>query len=238
MISGYNKDTDFQEGAILLIDKPYGWTSFDVVSKIKNLIRRSKGYKKIKVGHAGTLDPLATGLLVICIGKATKLVESFLKDDKEYIATFHLGQTTPSFDMETQMNQDYPIDHITEELVKDVVSSFLGAQDQIPPLYSAKSVNGKRAYKFARQGVDMELESVKVVFHELEIIRFEIPNLTIRIKCSKGTYIRSLARDLGKALQSGAYLADLVRVGSGAFRLTDAVGLEEFEKNFKADVTN
>ena len=238
MIPGFNKDTDFQEGAILLIDKPYGWTSFNVVSKIKHLIRKSKGYKKIKVGHAGTLDPLATGLLVICIGKATKLVESFLKDDKEYIAKFHLGQTTPSFDMETQMNQDYPIEHITEELVKEVVSSFLGEQSQIPPLYSAKSVNGKRAYKFARQGVAMELESVKVNFLELEIIKFELPKLTIRIKCSKGTYIRSLARDLGKALNSGAYLSDLVRIGSGNFKLSDAKGLEEFEKNFNADATN
>jgi tRNA pseudouridine55 synthase len=238
MIPGFNKDTDFQEGAILLIDKPYGWTSFNVVSKIKYLIRKSKGYKKIKVGHAGTLDPLATGLLVICIGKATKLVESFLKDDKEYIAIFHLGQTTPSFDMETQMNQDFPIEHITSNLVKEVVSSFLGEQDQIPPLYSAKSVQGKRAYKFARKGVEMELESVKVTFHELEVLKFELPDLTIRIKCSKGTYIRSLARDLGKALNSGAYLADLKRIGSGNFKLVDALDLNEFEKNFKADVTN
>jgi tRNA pseudouridine55 synthase len=238
MIPGYTKDTDFQEGAILLIDKPYGWTSFNVVSKIKFLIRRSKGYKKIKVGHAGTLDPLATGLLVICIGKATKLVESFLKDDKEYIATFHLGQTTPSFDMETQMNEEFPIDHITQDLVKKVVDSFLGEQNQIPPLYSAKSVQGKRAYKFARKGVEMELDSVKVNFRELEIINFELPKLTIRIKCSKGTYIRSLARDLGKALNSGAYLSDLIRIGSGNFKLSDAKGLEEFEKNFKVDVTN
>lgn len=238
MIPGYNKDTDFQEGAILLIDKPYGWTSFNVVSKIKYLIRRSKGYKKIKVGHAGTLDPLATGLLVICVGKATKLVETFLKDDKEYIATFHLGQTTPSFDMETQMNEEFPTDHITLDLVKEVVASFLGEQDQIPPLYSAKSVNGKRAYKFARKGVDMELEPVKVNFLELEIVKFELPKLTIRIRCSKGTYIRSLARDLGKALNSGAYLSDLVRIGSGSFKLADAKGLEEFEKNFKVDVTN
>ena len=238
MIPGFNKDTDFQEGAILLIDKPYGWTSFNVVSKIKHLIRKSKGYKKIKVGHAGTLDPLATGLLVICIGKATKLVESFLKDDKEYIATFHLGQTTPSFDMETQMNQDFPIDHITEAMVKEVVSSFLGEQDQIPPLYSAKSVQGKRAYKYARQGVEMELESVKVNFRELEIVKFELPKLTLRIKCSKGTYIRSLARDLGKALNSGAYLSDLVRIGSGNFKLSDATKLEEFENIFVADVTN
>jgi len=238
MISGFNKDTDFQEGAILLIDKPYGWTSFNVVSKIKNLIRRSKGYKKLKVGHAGTLDPLATGLLVICIGKATKQVESFLKDDKEYIATFHLGQTTPSFDMETQMNQDFPIEHITEELVKEVVSGFLGEQDQIPPLFSAKSINGKRAYKFARQGADIELEPVKINFRELEIINFELPKLTIRIKCSKGTYIRSLARDLGKALNSGAYLSDLIRIGSGNFKISDAIRLDEFEKNFKSDETN
>lgn len=238
MIVGFNKNTDFQEGAILLIDKPYGWTSFNVVSKIKYLIRRTKGYKNIKVGHAGTLDPLATGLLVICVGRATKLVETFIKDDKEYVATFRLGQTTPSFDMETQMNQEYPIEHITKELVDDVVNGFLGEQDQIPPLYSAKSIQGKRAYKFARKGVEMELEPVKVKIHELEIIKFELPNLTLRIKCSKGTYIRSLARDFGKALNSGAYLSELVRISSGNFKLSDAKGLEEFEKNFKADVTN
>lgn len=238
MIPGFTKDTDFQEGAILLINKPYGWTSFNVVSKIKHLIRKSKGYKKLKVGHAGTLDPLATGLLVICVGRATKQVESFLKDDKEYIATFRLGQTTPSFDMETQMNQEFPIDHITPELVEETVKGFLGEQNQIPPLYSAKSINGKRAYDLARKGVDMELEPVKIFFHELEVVKFDLPNLTLRIKCSKGTYIRSLARDLGKALKSGAYLADLVRTGSGVFKLADATGLDEFEKNFMGDVTN
>ncbi len=238
MIPGFTKDTDFQEGAILLINKPYGWTSFNVVSKIKHLIRKAKGYKKIKVGHAGTLDPLATGLLVICIGKATKQVESFLKDDKEYIATFRLGQTTPSFDMETQMNQEFPIEHITPKLIDEIVSGFLGEQNQIPPLFSAKSINGKRAYQLARKGVEMELAPAKIIFHELEVIKFELPNLTLRIKCSKGTYIRSLARDLGKALNSGAYLADLVRTGSGIFKLSDAKGLDEFEKNFNSDVTN
>jgi tRNA pseudouridine55 synthase len=238
MKPGFDKDTDFQEGAILLIDKPYGWTSFNVVSKIKHLIRKSKGYKSIKVGHAGTLDPLASGLLVICIGKATKLVESFIKDDKEYVATFHLGHTTPSFDMETQMNQEYPIEHISKDLVDNVVKNFLGEQSQIPPLFSAKSINGKRAYKFARQGVKLELDPVKVNIYELEIINFDLPRLTLRIKCSKGTYIRSLARDLGTALNSGAYLADLKRIGSGAFRISEAQSLEDFEKIFRADVTN
>jgi len=235
---GFDNDTNFQEGIILLIDKPYGWTSFNVVSKIKSLLRRRTGVKNIKVGHAGTLDPLATGLLVICIGKATKQVESFLKDDKEYIATFHLGQTTPSFDMETQMNQEYPTEHISLELVCHVVKDFLGEQDQIPPLYSAKSIQGKRAYKFARKGVDMELDPVRVNIIELEIINFELPKLTLRIKCSKGTYIRSLARDMGKALNSGAYLENLKRIGSGNFKLTDAISLEDLEKNFKVDVTN
>ncbi len=238
MIPGFTKDTDFQEGAILLINKPYGWTSFNVVSKVKHLIRKAKGYKKIKVGHAGTLDPLATGLLVICIGKATKQVESYLKDDKEYIATFHLGQTTPSFDMETQMNNEFPIEHISPELIEKVVRGFLGEQNQVPPLFSAKSINGKRAYNLARQGVEMELKPVKVFFHELEILNFELPKFTLRIKCSKGTYIRSLARDLGESLNSGAYLADLVRTGSGAFKLSEAKGLDEIEKYFKTDVTN
>lgn len=238
MIPGFTNDTDFQQGAILLINKPYGWTSFNVVNKIKHLIRKGKGYKKLKVGHAGTLDPLATGLLVICIGKATKLVETFINDDKEYIATFRLGQTTPSFDMETQMNQEFPIDHITAELVEKTVKSFLGEQSQIPPIFSAKFVQGKRAYDLARQGVEMELKPVKIFFHELEIIKFELPNLTLRVRCSKGTYIRSLARDLGAALNSGAYLADLVRTGSGKFKLSDAKGLDEFEKNFRDNVTN
>jgi len=238
MKPGIDTNTNFQEGAILLIDKPYGWTSFNVVSKIKYLIRRSTGLKKIKVGHAGTLDPLATGLLVICIGKATKQVESFLKDDKEYIATFHLGQTTPSYDMETQMNQEFPVDHITIEMVNNIVKNFIGFQDQIPPLYSAKSVQGKRAYKLARSGSDMILEPVRVNIIELEILKFETPKLTLRIKCSKGTYIRSLARDFGTALKSGAYLSDLVRIGSGAFKLTGAQKLEEIEIFFSNNVTN
>jgi len=235
---GFTNDTDFQEGAIILINKPYGWTSFNVVSKVKYLIRKSKGYKKIKVGHAGTLDPLASGLMVVCVGKATKMVESFINDDKEYVATFHLGQTTPSYDMETQMNQEYPVDHINRVLLEEVVQKFIGEQDQVPPLYSAKFVDGKRAYKLARKGVEMELKPVKIIFHELEIIKFELPELTLRIKCSKGTYIRSLARDLGKALNSGAYLSNLVRVGSGKFKLADAKELDEIENFFKANVTN
>lgn len=230
---GFDKDTNFLEGAILLIDKPYGWTSFNVVSKVKSLLRRKTGVKKIKVGHAGTLDPLATGLLVICVGKATKQVESYLKDDKEYIATFRLGNTTPSFDMETQMDKEYPVEHITSEMVAKVVSDFLGEQDQIPPLFSAKSVQGKRAYSYARKGVDMELAPVKIKIHEMEVIKFELPSITLRIKCSKGTYIRSLARDFGKALNSGAYLSDLRRVGSGVFKVSDAYELENFEKIFK-----
>jgi tRNA pseudouridine55 synthase len=239
MIStGFNEDTDFREGAILLIDKPYGWTSFNVVSKVKYLLRKKTGVKNIKVGHAGTLDPLATGLLVMCIGKATKQVESYLKDDKEYVGTFHLGQTTPSFDMETQMNQEYPTEHISEEMVRNVVQTFLGEQEQIPPLYSAKSIQGKRAYKFARQGVEMELEPVTISIRELEIINFNLPKLTLRIKCSKGTYIRSLARDLGKALNSGAYLSDLKRIGSGSFKLSDAISIEDLENKLKVGVTN
>lgn len=233
MKPGFDKDTNFQEGAILLIDKPYGWTSFNVVSKIKSLLRRRTGVKNIKVGHAGTLDPLATGLLVICVGKATKQVESYLKDDKEYIATFHLGQTTPSFDMETQMDKEYPTEHISHDMVMKVINTFLGEQDQIPPLFSAKSVQGKRAYNYARQGVDMELASVRIKIHELELLNFELPKVTLRIKCSKGTYIRSLARDFGKALNSGAYLSDLKRIGSGNFTLANAVELEKFEKIFK-----
>ena len=230
---GIDSTTDFREGVILLVDKPYGWTSFNVVSKIKSLLRQNLGLRGIKIGHAGTLDPLATGLLVICVGKATKLVETYIKDDKEYIASFYLGRTTPSFDMETQMDKEYPSNHITEELVRKTAASFLGDQDQIPPLYSAKSIQGKRAYKFARKGVDMELAPVKIKIHEMEVLKFELPTVTLRIKCSKGTYIRAIARDFGKAMNSGAYLSELKRTGSGVFKISEAMELEKIENIFK-----
>ena len=231
------KENNFQDGVILLIDKPYGWTSFNVVSKIRSLVKKKTGVK-LKVGHAGTLDPLATGLLVICIGKATKYVESLQSEIKEYVATFHIGQTTPSFDMETQKDFDFPTEHITNELVETVLKNFIGEQLQVPPLFSAKFIDGKRAYKFARNGVDIELKPVQITIHELELLKFDLPHLKVRIKCSKGTYIRALARDIGKALDSGAYLADLIRVGSGNYSIKDAISLDSFENYLQLNVTS
>ena len=230
-------ETNFQDGVILLIDKPYGWTSFNVVSKVRSLIRKSTGIKKIKVGHAGTLDPLATGLLVICTGKATKQVERLLAETKEYIATFTIGATTPSFDMETQKDMDYPIKHITKELVDKIVLNFIGDQMQTPPLYSAKFVGGKRAYEYARKGKNIEIKPVQISIYKMELLDFNPPYLKFHIKCSKGTYIRSLARDLGYALGSGEYLSELQRIRSGEFHLKDAISLDSFEEIIQTNAT-
>jgi tRNA pseudouridine55 synthase len=219
---------NFQEGEVLLFNKPLYWTSFDLVNKIRIIIRSTLGIKKIKVGHAGTLDPLASGLMIICTGKATKKIDTFRDLDKEYIATFRLGATTPSFDLETETDNKYPTDHITEKLVNDVLKSFLGEQKQVPPMYSAKFIDGKRAYEFARKGIEMELEPVPVTFREIELISSEIPELKIRLVCSKGTYIRSFARDLGQALKSGSYLSALERTAIGSYRVKDSFSLEKF----------
>jgi len=221
---------NFQEGEVLLFNKPLYWTSFDLVNKIRILIRSTFGLKKIKVGHAGTLDPLASGLMIICTGKATKKIDTFRDLDKEYIATFHLGETTPSFDLETETDSHYPTEHITEELVKDVLTGFLGEQKQIPPLYSAKLIDGKRAYEFARKGIDKKLEPVTVFFREIELLSFKIPEIEIRLVCSKGTYIRSFARDFGKALGSGSYLSSLRRTAIGLFKINDSYTLEKFKE--------
>lgn len=221
---------NFQEGEVLLFNKPLYWTSFDLVNKIRILIRSTFGLKKIKVGHAGTLDPLASGLMIICTGKATKKIDTFRDLDKEYIATFHLGETTPSFDLETETDSHYPTEHITEELVKDVLTGFLGEQKQIPPLYSAKLIDGKRAYEFARKGIDKKLEPVTVFFREIELLSFKIPEIEIRLVCSKGTYIRSFARDFGKALGSGSYLSSLRRMAIGLYRVNDSYSLEKFKE--------
>lgn len=230
---GFDKDTDFTEGVILLLDKPYEWTSFNVVSKVRSLLRHVKGLKNIKVGHAGTLDPLATGLLVICIGKATKQVDRLIGEDKEYIATFVVGETTSSFDLEKPIDARFPTEHITEQLIRDVAASFVGPQMQEPPLFSAKSVNGKRAYEMARKGSDMRLDPVPIVISEVEVLSINFPEVTLRIACSKGTYIRAFARDLGLRLNSGAYLKNLHRTKSGEFLVSDALSLENFEKNFR-----
>ena len=220
---------NFLEGEVLLFDKPLYWTSFDLVNKIRIMIRSNLGIKKIKVGHAGTLDPLATGLMIICTGTFTKRIEEFSNLDKEYIATIHLGETTPSFDLETDPDGKYPTEHITFEIVQKVLNDFLGEQEQLPPIYSAKFIDGKRAYEYARQGIARKLEPVRIFFREIELIDFRLPDVRVRLACSKGTYIRSFARDFGKALGSGAYLSSLQRSSIGAYRLKESMDVEKFQ---------
>lgn len=224
------KEIFLEEGQVLLFNKPLYWTSFDLVNKVRNIIKSELGIKKIKVGHAGTLDPLASGLMILCTGKATKRIDEFRDLDKEYVATVHLGATTSSFDLETEINERYPVEQITEELVIEALNRFLGEQKQIPPLHSAKLINGKRAYEFARKGIEKEMTPVTVYFRELELLSFGIPETRIRILCSKGTYIRSFARDLGMALGSGAYLSALERTTIGPFLLKNALSIENFKK--------
>lgn len=221
--------TDFEEGEVLLLQKPLYWTSFDLVNKVKMAIRHHCGLKKLKVGHAGTLDPLATGLMIVCTGKATRRVEEFRDLDKKYTAVIRFGQTTPSFDLESEVDGEYPSGHITEEMVRAALSDFLGEQDQEPPLFSAKFVDGKRAYELARKKIDRKLDKVKVVFHELELISFAGADATVRIVCSKGTYVRAFARDLGLALGSGGHLRALVRDGIGDYTLEKALTVEELK---------
>lgn len=210
---------DFKEGEVLCVAKPLGWTSFKLVGKIRWKISRAYNIKKIKVGHAGTLDPLATGVMIICTGKATKKIESFQYQTKEYVATLKLGATTPSFDMEHEEDAVFPIEHITKELVDEVIPKFTGEIWQIPPVYSAVKVDGKRAYDYARKGEEVELKPKLLVIDEIEVLDFSLPVLKIRVVCSKGTYIRALARDIGKALNSGAYLTGLERTRIGDKRL-------------------
>ncbi len=225
------KEVDFKEGRVILIDKPLEWTSFDIVNKIRYTIRKKFDYKKIKVGHAGTLDPLATGLLIVCTGKFTKQIESYQAQEKEYITTIKLGATTPSFDRETEEDQIFETSHITSELVQETINSFIGEQYQVPPVFSAKKVNGKKAYEAARKGQEIELKPNRITIHNIEILEFNNPFLTVKIKCSKGTYIRSLGRDIGLALKSGGYLYNLRRTAIGNFHVDSALDILEFEKN-------
>jgi len=224
------KKSIFEEGQVLLFDKPLYWTSFDLVNKVRIMIRSSLGIKKLKVGHAGTLDPLASGLMILCTGRATKRIIEFQDLDKEYVATLHFGETTPSFDLETQTEGKFPTDHITQELIQKTLHDFLGEQKQVPPLHSAKLIEGKRAYEFARKGNDKKLEPVNIVYHELELLSFGIPEMRIRLRCSKGTYIRSFARDFCMALDSGCHLSALERKAIGPFRLGKAFSIEKFEE--------
>ena len=232
------KPSIFEEGQALLFDKPLYWTSFDLVNKVRNILKNSLGLRKIKVGHAGTLDPLASGLMIICTGRATKTIENYRNLDKEYIATFTAGATTPSFDLETEIDARYPIDHITEKLIKEKLEGFLGEQKQLPPIYSAKLIAGKRAYEYARKGIHVDIEPATIYFREIELLSFNLPEIKVRLMCSKGTYIRSFARDLGEALNSGCYLSGLIRNSIGGLNLRDAYDIERFTEYVKQTQEN
>lgn len=220
---------DFKEGQILLFDKPLGWTSFQLVNKVRWLIRKSCQIKKIKVGHAGTLDPLASGLLIICTGKFTKKIEEYQGQEKEYTGTFTLGATTPSYDLETEIDETFPIDHISQKDIDTATTQFIGEIDQIPPVFSALKKDGKRLYEYARSGEEVEVKSRKVDISEFEITNERLPDLDFRVVCSKGTYIRSLANDFGLALNSGAHLSSLRRTRIGTFHVDDSLDVASFE---------
>ncbi len=218
---------NFNEGEILYINKPLHWTSFDAVKRIRLRVLRRIKQKKLKVGHAGTLDPLATGVMIVCTGRATKRIEEFQYHTKEYIATLRLGATTPSFDLETEVDAHYPHEHITRELVEQVLPRFVGSIMQIPPSYSACKVDGRRAYDMARKGQEVELKAKELVIDEIELLDCELPVVKIRVVCSKGTYIRALARDIGVALGSGAHLIGLVRTRVGDVTLDNCLSIEQ-----------
>ena len=220
---------DFKKGEIIAFDKPYGWTSFALVAKARYLICRRIGVKKLKVGHAGTLDPLATGVLILCTGKATKQIEQLQAHTKEYVATIRLGATTPSFDLEKPIDAEYPTAHITPESVEETLKQFIGTIEQVPPAFSACKVNGERAYELARKGEEITLKAKTLVIDELELVSCNLPEIVIRVVCSKGTYIRALARDIGEALHSGAHLTGLIRTRVGEVRLEDCMKVDDFE---------
>lgn len=219
----------YQEGQVLLIDKPLHWSSFQAVNKIKWSLKKHLGLKKIKVGHAGTLDPLATGLLIVCTGKFTKTIPQLQGMPKEYTGTFYLGATTPSYDLETEINQTFETGHITEELIKNTLPQFMGEIDQKPPVFSAIKKDGKRLYEHARKGEEVEIAARKTTIHEFEITRIALPEVDFRVVCSKGTYIRSLAFDFGIALQSGAHLTALRRTMIGSYSVKGAISPDAFE---------
>ena len=229
---GSNID-DYPGGVVIPIDKPYRWTSADVVRKVKFVAQKHFHKKNIKVGHAGTLDPLATGVLLVCLGKATKQAEALQAEQKEYIASIELGATTPCFDLEKEIDQRYPYEHITREMVEGILPKFIGEQDQIPPVFSAKLIDGTRAYEMARAGEEVVMKPARITIYDLEIVEFELPKLVLRVKCSKGTYIRSLARDVGEALQSGGHLTGLIRTQSGGFSVEKCLKMEDLENVMK-----
>lgn len=221
---------DFVEGEILVFDKPLTWTSFDIVNKVRRELCKHLQIKKLKVGHAGTLDPLATGVVIVCTGKKTHQIEALMNHTKEYLATLQLGATTPSFDLEREVDATYPTEHITRELIDKVIPTFLGEQWQVPPIFSAVRVDGKRAYDLARKGEEVELKPKLLVIDEIEVLNFDAERMTldIRVVCSRGTYIRALARDIGQRLNSGAHLTALRRTRVGDYTLKDAYTIDSF----------
>ena len=221
---------DFTNGEILLFDKPLGWTSFDVVNKVRLLIRRHLGIKKIKVGHAGTLDPLATGLLILCTGKFTKKIDSIQTQEKTYTGTIMLGATTPSFDLETEVDKQFPPHHLTDEILSEAAKRFTGTIQQIPPQFSAIKIDGVRAYEKARKHEEVKLKAREVHIFEFELTRIQLPEIDFKIACSKGTYIRSIARDFSRSVGSGGHLTRLVRTRIGKYDLTDSLTINDFEK--------
>lgn len=218
---------DLISGEIIGIDKPYGWTSFDAVKRLRGAIQRRLHLKKFKVGHAGTLDPLATGVLVVCTGRATRKIELLQHGSKEYVATIMLGATTPSFDLETEIDARYPWEHVTREMVEQSLPAFTGRIMQVPPVFSAVKVEGRRAYKFARAGAEVTLKPKELVIEELELLDCDLPSVTLRIVCGKGTYIRALARDLGAFLSSGAHLTSLRRTRVGGIRIENCLTIDQ-----------
>lgn len=225
-------DTDFNEGYILVVDKPLEWTSTDVVRKVKFLVMKL-GHKKIKVGHAGTLDPLATGVLLVCLGKATKMVEKLQAEEKEYVAEIMLGATTPSYDMEHPVDETFPWEHITCDAVGQALRGLTGERLQMPPVYSAKKIDGQRAYEYAREGTEVKMREALINIYEMELLECDLPRIKVRVVCSKGTYIRSLAREIGEALGSGAYLSSLRRTRSGGFTADNGYSMDEITSALK-----
>ncbi len=228
---------DFIEGEIIYIDKPLHWTSFRVVRVLRAKLCQKLKLKKLKVGHAGTLDPLATGVMILCTGKKTKQIERLQADTKEYIAQVMLGATTPSFDLETAIDAEYPTAHITKELVEEVLQQFIGTIEQVPPLFSAVKIEGRRAYDFARKNEDVELKPKLLVIDHIELISYNLPYVTIRVVCSKGTYIRALARDIGEALHSGAHLTGLTRTRVGEATIDKCLKMEEIDQFLEENMT-
>jgi tRNA pseudouridine55 synthase len=221
---------NFKEGEVLCFDKPLTWTSFAVVNKIRYHLCRRMGVKKLKVGHAGPLDPLATGVMIICTGEATKRIEEFQYHTQEYVATLMLGATTPSYDLEKEIDATYPTEHITRDLVEETLKKFIGSIEQVPPAFSACMVDGKRAYDLARKGEEVKLKAKTLVIDEIELLECNLPVIKIRVVCSKGTYIRALARDIGEALNSGAHLIGLIRTRVGEVKLEDCMQVEGFDE--------